>query len=303
MPGAVQTPVPLHKDAGIVVFPVQEAATQTVPTTWLRQAPAPSHLPSRPQVAGAVEAQRPRGSSDPAGTLVQVPKAPTTLHALHEPQVGDPQHTPSTQLPDAHSRPPVQICPRPLRFPQILVLTPHRLGAAHSLSVAQDVWQALMGAVALQANGAQGCVAPAVQVPAPSQAEGKVRVNPSARHALGAQTVPAGNLRQAPAPSHLPSRAQVVGRSAAQLVRGSALPAATGAQAPTKPATLQARQGPQVMAPQHTPSTQFPEEHCVPAVQAIPADFSPQVPPVQTLGGAQSASVPHALKQALLLHR
>jgi hypothetical protein len=44
----------------------------------------------------------PLGSGIPAGTVLQVPNAPGRLQARHEPQFGELQQTPSTQLPLAH---------------------------------------------------------------------------------------------------------------------------------------------------------------------------------------------------------
>ena len=75
-------------------------ASQTVPATWLRQAPLPSQVPSRPQVEASDAGQSIgwRGAF-PAGTTVQIPGDPCTLQArqvsLHEVL----QQTPSAQKP------------------------------------------------------------------------------------------------------------------------------------------------------------------------------------------------------------
>ena len=46
-----QVPVPLQVRAGVAVDPVQVAATQVVPATYSRHAPAPLQVPSLPQLA------------------------------------------------------------------------------------------------------------------------------------------------------------------------------------------------------------------------------------------------------------
>jgi hypothetical protein len=45
-----QVPVPLHDRADVSVDPVQLAVAHVVPAAYRRQAPAPSHVPSRPHV-------------------------------------------------------------------------------------------------------------------------------------------------------------------------------------------------------------------------------------------------------------
>jgi hypothetical protein len=50
-------------------------------------------------------------SAVPAGTGEHVPSFPVTLHDSHTEQLADAQHTPSTQLPLAHSPPAPQVWP------------------------------------------------------------------------------------------------------------------------------------------------------------------------------------------------
>jgi hypothetical protein len=75
-------------------------ASHTVPATWLRQAPLPSQVPSRPQVDASDAGQSVgcRGAL-PAGTTVQIPGDPWTSQArqvsLHEVL----QQMPSAQKP------------------------------------------------------------------------------------------------------------------------------------------------------------------------------------------------------------
>jgi hypothetical protein len=83
---------------------LQAPGWQVVPTTKLRQAPAPSHVPSRPHVDGSEAGQTPalRGVP-PAGTKAQIPGAPAVLQDLHVSVQALLQQTPSTQNPLAQS--------------------------------------------------------------------------------------------------------------------------------------------------------------------------------------------------------
>lgn len=83
---------------------MQDPGSQIVPRTKLRQAPAPSHVPSRPQVEGSEAGQTPapRGAP-PAGTNAQDPGAPAVLQDLHVSVHALLQQTPSTQNPLAQS--------------------------------------------------------------------------------------------------------------------------------------------------------------------------------------------------------
>jgi hypothetical protein len=87
--------------------PLQDATPQVVPAGVGRHAPVPSQSPFQPQ--GGAAGQPPCGSAAPAGTGVQLPALPVTLHDLHVPQLTDEQQTLSTQLPLSHSLPAAQI--------------------------------------------------------------------------------------------------------------------------------------------------------------------------------------------------
>jgi len=82
----------------------QLPARHTVPGTCRRQAPAPSHFPSRPQVdaASARQVDAVRGS-EPAGKFTQLPAMPSAAQVLHPSVHALVQQTPSTQKPLAHS--------------------------------------------------------------------------------------------------------------------------------------------------------------------------------------------------------
>lgn len=114
------------------VEPLHDATPQLVPAGIDRQAPLPSQVPLKPQ--GGASAQPPWGSIPPAGTAVQVPAEPTTLHDAQVPQLGVEQQTPSTQLPLSHSADAPQICPRRF-FPHDPLV--HTMPATQSASTAQ----------------------------------------------------------------------------------------------------------------------------------------------------------------------
>jgi len=82
-----------------------------VPGAYLRQAPAPSHFPSLPQVATPWSEQVARGSAAPAGAGVHLPMADGSAHDLHAPWQASEQQTPSTQNVLSHSEPFVQLWP------------------------------------------------------------------------------------------------------------------------------------------------------------------------------------------------
>src|SRR3954471_19505783 len=126
------------------------------------------------------------------------------------------QQTPSAQKFEAHCDPALQMAPS--GFGPQLPFT--HLEPTQSLSEAQVARQ--MPVVALQLNGAQMTVGPAVHVPRPSQTRPPLTAAPS--QAPGAHVVPRTKLRQAPAPSQVPSRPQVDGSEAGQAaaVRGAA---------------------------------------------------------------------------------
>ena len=76
----------------------QEPAWQIVPARQSRQAPAPSQVPSRPQLDGSAAGHSfaARGTA-PAGTKVQIPGEPWTSQAMHVPVQAVLQQTPPTQ--------------------------------------------------------------------------------------------------------------------------------------------------------------------------------------------------------------
>ena len=108
---------------------------------------------------------------------------------------------------------------------------------------------------------------------------------------LGAtHTVPLAYSRQAPPPSQLPSAPQVAAPLSAHCPSGSA-PAATSVHVPAVPVIPHERQLPVQAVRQQVPCSQKPLEHSAAAVHAAPLGRLPQLPPVQTLGATQFASV------------
>jgi hypothetical protein len=103
--GVWQVPAPLHVLGGWYVETLHDSPMQAVPAVHLRQAPAPSHMPSWPQVDVACCAHSLSGSVPPmigrhrpsaAAVFAFEQAAQLPLHA-------DSQQTPSTQEPVLHS--------------------------------------------------------------------------------------------------------------------------------------------------------------------------------------------------------
>ena len=94
---ATHVPLPLHVLGGVKTSPLHASAAQTEPTTYLRQPPDPSHLPSNPHVAGAVGTHAACGSSAPTATAVHRPTEAARLQLTQAPT-----HAPSQQTPSAH---------------------------------------------------------------------------------------------------------------------------------------------------------------------------------------------------------
>jgi hypothetical protein len=108
-----------------------------------------------------------------------------------------PQQIPCWQNPDMQSVAAVHVAPSGF-FPQLpLVQT---FPVEQSASVAHVLLQ--VPAVP-HTKGAHGCVVPATQLPAPSQSEASVSVEPA--HEPAAHEVPLAYKRHAPAPLHEPS--------------------------------------------------------------------------------------------------
>jgi hypothetical protein len=118
----------------------------------------------------------------------------------------------------------------------------------------------------LQRYGAQLDVDAVAQLPAPEQNAGAVKVLPLQEAA--AQPTEVEACVQAPRPLQVPVFPQVP--LAEQRACGSLMLAATLAQAPALPATLQAWQVGQLAVPQQTPSTQKPLLHSWLAMQPRP---------------------------------
>lgn len=124
----------------------------------------------------------------------------------------------------------------------------------------------------------------------------------------GAQTVPTGYFRQAPAPSHLPSVPHIAAVRSLQTPCGSAPPAAIDVQVPSEPGTAQLRQAPVQVVAQQTPSAQCPFTQSASALQVWPSTFFPQVPTVLPAGivqlcpGAHPAWLVQDSVQAPLAH-
>ena len=106
-----------QRPASVATPPVQLSAPQTVPDAYLRQAPAPSQVPSPPQVVAPSSLHCMRGSW-PAGTFVQVPALEGSAHDLHVPVHAVLQQTPCSHIPELHSGSLPHVAPMGF-FPQL----------------------------------------------------------------------------------------------------------------------------------------------------------------------------------------
>ena len=96
-----QRPAPSQVRAGVSLPALQDPPAQVVPAGHIAQAPAPLHMPVRPQVVASVPVHSLSGSV-PTTTAAQVPSARLVLaweQAMQVPAQGMSQQTPSTQLP------------------------------------------------------------------------------------------------------------------------------------------------------------------------------------------------------------
>jgi hypothetical protein len=80
--GVTHVPLPLHVDCFVNDVPAHEAPLHTVPLAYLRQAPAPSHIPSSPHVEAASLAHSESGSV-PTFTAAHWPLLAPVLPAEH----------------------------------------------------------------------------------------------------------------------------------------------------------------------------------------------------------------------------
>jgi hypothetical protein len=132
----------------------------------------------------------------------------------------------------------------------------------------------------------------------PLQVRAGVNVDPVQLAAT--QVVPLAYRRQAPPPSQAPSVPQVEAPLSAHWPSGSA-PAGTSVHVPAVPASAHDRQLPVQAVRQQAPCSQNPLAHSAAVVQAVPLPFLPQLPPLQTLGATQSASVAQLTRQLPLV--
>jgi hypothetical protein len=160
------------------------------------------------------------------------------------------QQRPSAQYPEAQSASALQLAPRGLG-PQLPAT--HLTPPAQSLSALHVAKH--LPTLASHPNGAHTVAGPGRQRPSPSHTLVLVTEVPS--HVPAAHTVPAGCLRQAPAPLHVPSRPHTVASVLGHIegVRGAA-PLGTKLQTPGAPGALHVTQVPWHEELQQTPSTQ-----------------------------------------------
>jgi hypothetical protein len=139
---AGQAPAPSHlaSSTAVLVLEGQLFSRQVVLVPHLLQLPPASHLPSLPQLVGALATHIPAGSTVPAATFLHVPTDPVTLQLLHWPLQALSQQMLSTQKPEAHSVLPEHDPPL-LVLPQLVPV--HTLGGKQLLLPEHESKQAV----------------------------------------------------------------------------------------------------------------------------------------------------------------
>jgi hypothetical protein len=225
---------------------------------------------------------------------------PVALQALHALQALVVQQKPFVQnAPLTHSSLIAQVAPSGF-LPQ--VFPTHVLGATQSEFC---VHVTRHDVEALHMNGEQLCVPPpTLQLPAPSQVFASACVDVFAGHEAATHCVPAGHLRHAPAPSHLPSLPQVEAAVTPHCPLGSATPAPMGEHVPSVALSTHDTHGPEQALSQHTPCAEQtrPEAHWVLAVQGPPLGSSPHEPARHVALGAHIALIVQVALQAPAPH-
>jgi hypothetical protein len=118
----------------------------------------PSQVPSLPHEVGFSSTHTPRGSGSPSGIFVHMPGATGMAHERQPPSQASLQQTPSTQKPDRHMLPTVQLAPSSLRPQLPFTQWPPGLQSASTVQASRQAPWA-------QPKGAQSMTAPAWQFP------------------------------------------------------------------------------------------------------------------------------------------
>jgi hypothetical protein len=134
-------------------------------------------------------------------------------------------------------------------------------------------------AVGPQAYGAQAWVCWAGHAPAPSQLAARTPVPAAHEAARQGDDAPGYVHARLFVPLQVPPQAEPSVAHAPRPPTGAPM---TGQHVPTWPPTLHASHWPEQAVPQHTPSTQLPDEHWFAAEQTVPLpSFGTQAPPPQ----------------------
>jgi hypothetical protein len=189
VPPTLHRPLPLQVFASVSVEPAagHMGGAHWVPATCLRHAPAPSHLPSLPQVEAGDTPHVPLGSVAPAPTGEQVPSVADSRHETHGPSHAVLQQTLSRgehTRPAPHSAVALHCAPLGLRPHDPLMHV--ALGAQSALAV-----QVERQTAAPQANGKQEVMAGTVHTPAPLHVPWPVKFTVPAGQADSLHFVPA----------------------------------------------------------------------------------------------------------------
>jgi hypothetical protein len=287
-PCARQVPSPSQVPGVMRRVPEHDGGMHWVSAAYFSQPPNPSQVPVVPHEGAPMSLQTARGSGTPWSIGQQVPRRPGSAHDTQPPEQATLQHTPSAQKPEAQSALALQLAPF-IFLPQLAFT--HCCPPAHWLVWVQVSKQAPV--VGSHENGAQMIVGPGLQRPRPSHERAPTTASPS--HMPFPHSVPAAYLRQAPAPSQVPSKPQVAVSAAGQVdwSRGFE-PAGMKVQVPMEPAALHVLHDSVQAALQHRPSTQKLLVQSELHVQAWPLVFfvSESAPHFASGGVSLDASIP-----------
>jgi hypothetical protein len=297
-PPTLQLPAPSQVFPFVRVEPDagHDGCKHGVPACHLWHAPAPSQVPSVPQVAFALTAHWPLGSALPPGTGEHVPSVALNVHETQGPPQVALQHTPCAEhtSPEAH---------------WLLVVHGPPLGSSpHEplMQVAFDAQSALDVQVALQAAtphvyGKQDVAVGVTHLPAPSQLDLFVKLVVPAGQVGSRHFVPAAYFWQAPA-AQRPFVPQLAAPWSTHIALGSTAPVGTFVHVPSVPGRPHDLHAAAQAVAQQKPCAHTFDAHSVLAEQGRPGIFLPHELPLHTLGATQLALVVQAEKHFVPLH-
>jgi hypothetical protein len=192
---------------------------------------------------------------------------PVALQALHAPQALLEQQKPSVQkAPATHSSLIAHVAPSGF-LPHVL---PTQVFGATQSEFCVHVWR--HDVEPLHMNGKQLWLPPPpLQLPAPSHVLASACIDALVGHDAATHCVPAGHLRHAPMPLHVPSLPHVEAAETPHWPVGSVAPRSSGEHVPSVLLSVHDTHGPEQVALQHTPCA----EHTRPCAHWLLAEHGP----------------------------